>query len=110
MSRMFGRSLMSGARRRAILVIALLAFGLAQALAVAHASRHAGGDAGAPPAGHVQLCSDCASMLPLLAVAGGMSPPQSLAAPANDAPTAIAVRVPDDLRVVHSFQPRAPPR
>jgi hypothetical protein len=55
-------------RRRAFLLwVALLAFGLAQAIAFAHAAQHVGRDAGGLPGDHVQLCTDCASVLPLLA-------------------------------------------
>ena len=56
-------------RRGAVLLLALAAFGLAQAFAIAHASRHVGGDAAGLPANHAALCTDCASLLPLLAVA-----------------------------------------
>jgi hypothetical protein len=59
-------------RRNALLLIALVAFWFAQAMAVAHASRHAGGDAAGLPGDRAQFCTDCVSMLPLLAVAGGL--------------------------------------
>jgi uncharacterized membrane protein len=58
-------------RRGAIVLIALAVFLLAQAMAMAHASRHVGSDAAGLPGDHSQLCTDCATMLPLLAVAGG---------------------------------------
>jgi hypothetical protein len=64
---------LDGRRRSAILLVALVAFWLAQAMAIAHASRHVGSDAPGLPGDHSQLCTDCASMLPLLAVAGGLS-------------------------------------
>ncbi|HEX9207873.1 MAG TPA: hypothetical protein VF851_06530 [Steroidobacteraceae bacterium] len=63
---------LDGRRRSVILVVALVVFWLAQAMAIAHASRHVGSDAPGLPGDHGQLCTDCASMLPLLAVAGGL--------------------------------------
>ena len=61
----------NGRRRGTILVLALAVFWLAQAMAIAHASRHVGSDAAGLPGDHSQLCTDCATMLPLLAAAGG---------------------------------------
>ena len=97
-------------RRGAILLIALLAFGLAQAFAIAHASRHVGSAAPGLPADHAQLCTDCASLLPLLTVAGGLGAAIALARLAQQA------RVPCvEIRAVsltqhRAFRSRAPPR
>jgi hypothetical protein len=60
-----------GRRRGTIVLIALVVFWLAQAMAIAHASRHLGSDAPGLPGDHSQLCTDCASMLPVFAAAGG---------------------------------------
>jgi len=60
-----------GRPRGTILVLALVVFWLAQAMAIAHASRHFGSDAAGLPGDHSQLCTDCATMLPILAAAGG---------------------------------------
>lgn len=62
---------LGGRRRGTILVLALVVFWLAQAMAIAHASRHVGSDAAGLPGDHSQLCTDCASLLPVLALAGG---------------------------------------
>jgi hypothetical protein len=97
-------------RRGAVLLLALVAFWLAQALAVAHASRHVGGDAPGLPGDHAQLCTDCASMLPLLGVAGGLGAPLALAQPAPrvlDAPIVPGTVV---APVHRAFRSRAPPR
>jgi hypothetical protein len=59
-------------RRATLLWVALVAFCLAQAFAFAHATQHVGSDAAGLPGDHSQLCTDCASVLPLLAVAGGL--------------------------------------
>jgi hypothetical protein len=100
----------SGRRRHAILLVALVAFWLAQALAVAHASRHAGADSAGLPGDHSQLCTDCASMLPLLTLAGGVAAALALAAPV---PCTLVPRI--SFRPVAAtdrrpFQSRAPPR
>ena len=97
-------------RRSAILVVALVALWLAQALAIAHASRHAAADPPAVPADHAQLCTDCASMLPVLAVAGGLGAALALVGPAQH-----ALRATVEIRVVataphRAFRSRAPPR
>jgi hypothetical protein len=96
--------------RGAVLLLALVAFCLAQALAIAHASRHVGSDAPALPGDHAQLCTDCASMLPLLSVAGGLGAALALARPAQRALLPFveirAVAAP----VHRAFRSRAPPR
>ena len=97
-------------RRNALLLIALVAFWFAQAMAVAHAARHAGGDAAGLPGDRAQFCTDCVSMLPLLAVAGGLG-----AAVAFARPVSRSVRAPVAIRPVatafhYAFQSRAPPR
>ena len=97
-------------RRRAILLVALVAFWLAQAMAVAHASRHVGSDAAGLPGDHAQLCTDCASLLPLLAVAGGLGAAIALVRPARRVPSA-AIALPSGTAVSHrAFRSRAPPR
>ncbi|MCE3284591.1 MAG: hypothetical protein K0R70_847 [Steroidobacteraceae bacterium] len=97
-------------RRGAILLIALVAFWLAQALAFAHASRHVGSDAGGLPASHVALCTDCASMLPLLVVAGGIGATLALLLAARRAPLPRREIVGVDAAVHPAFRSRAPPR
>jgi hypothetical protein len=97
-------------RRSAILLVALVAFWLAQAMAIAHASRHVGSDAAGLPGDHSQLCTDCASMLPLLTLAGGLGLALALVRPVRDAvPPAVEIR-----RVAaaphRAFRSRAPPR
>ena len=94
---------------RAILLIALVAFWLAQALAIAHASRHIGSDAPGLPGDHAQLCTDCVSMLPLLSVAGGFSTVTALIVPPGKALLPII-----EIRAVtppihRAFRSRAPP-
>ena len=97
-------------RWRAILLVALVAFWLAQAMAVAHASRHVGSDAAGLPGDHAQLCTDCASLLPLLAVAGGLGAAIALVRPARRVPSA-AIALPSGTAVSHrAFRSRAPPR
>jgi hypothetical protein len=97
-------------RRRAILLVALVAFWLAQAMAVAHASRHVGSDAAGLPGDHAQLCTDCASLLPLLAVAGGLGAAIALVRPQRRVPSA-AIALPAGAPVSHrAFRSRAPPR
>ncbi|HET7202593.1 MAG TPA: hypothetical protein VFI92_04435 [Steroidobacteraceae bacterium] len=97
-------------RRSAILLVALVTFWLAQAMAVAHASRHLGADAPGLPGDHAQLCTDCASLLPLLCVAGGLGAALALLRPAR------RVLLPAvDVRAVslarhRAFRSRAPPR
>ena len=95
--------------RRAVLLVALVAFWLAQALAVAHASRHLGSDAPGLPGDHAQLCTDCASMLPLLSVAGGVGAAFAFAVPARQAILAV-VEIRAVTAAVHrAFRSRAPP-
>lgn len=97
-------------RRGAILLVALVTFWLAQAMAVAHASRHVGGDAPGLPGGHVQLCTDCASLLPLLVVAGGVGAALSLLRPARRLPfPVVAIRAVSPA-LHRAFRSRAPPR
>jgi hypothetical protein len=94
---------------RGLLLLALVAFWLAQALAVAHASRHVGGDAPGLPGDHAQLCTDCASMLPLLSVADGVGTAFVFAPPVRQALLPVveirAVTAP----VHRAFRSRAPP-
>src|SRR5215210_2231867 len=68
-------------RRRSILLVALVAFCLGQAMAIAHAARHVGDDAPGLPRDHAQLCTGCVSMLPLLTVAGGLGAALLIARP-----------------------------
>ena len=97
-------------RRGVILLVALVAFWLAQAMAIAHASRHVGSDAPGLPGDHSQLCTDCASLSPLLAVAGGLGAALVLLRPARRALLPVveirAVSVPH----YPAFRSRAPPR
>ena len=96
--------------RSAILLVVLVMFCVAQAMAVAHAARHWGSDAPGLPGDHSQLCTDCASLLPLTAVAGGVGAVVTLVRPAAREllpPVPIrAVAAPVALR----FRSRAPPR
>lgn len=94
---------------RAILLVALVAFWIAQALAVAHASRHVGNDAPGLPGNHAQLCTDCASMLPLLSVAGGVGTAFVFAPPARQAILPVVELRAITAPVRHAFRPRAPP-
>ncbi|MGI9247155.1 MAG: hypothetical protein ACR2I8_10735 [Steroidobacteraceae bacterium] len=96
--------------RAAILLFALLMFGLAQAAAIAHAARHWGSDAAGLPGDHSQLCTDCASMLPLLVVAGGLGAALALVGPAAQTSVPrVAIRcLAQALRL--PFRSRAPPR
>lgn len=97
-------------RRRAILLVALVAFGLAQVLAIAHAARHAGSDPGGPASnGHVQLCTDCASMLPLLVVAGAAGVALALLHPSGTVLLTAAASRPALAPVHRAFRSRAPP-
>jgi hypothetical protein len=97
-------------RRAALLWVALLAFCLAQAMAFAHASQHVGSDAGGLPGDHSQLCTDCASVLPLLAVAGGLGAALALARPASGFIPSMDVRPLVDAGFRGAFRSRAPPR
>jgi hypothetical protein len=109
---MFAGSLARQFRRRrsAILLIALVGFWLAQALAVAHASRHLGSDATGLPGDHAQLCTDCASMLPLLSVAGGVGSTLVFALPAPRITTPFVAVAAVVAPIARAFNPRAPPR
>jgi hypothetical protein len=99
-----------GRHRGAILLVALVALWLAQAASMAHAARHFGGDTQPLPAEHSQLCTDCASLLPMLAVAGGSGPALYLAEPARlRIDPASESRVADERHQV-GFRSRAPPR
>lgn len=96
--------------RSAILLVALVMFCLAQAMAVAHAAHHWGSDAPGLPGDHGQLCTDCASLLPLTAVAGGFGAVVTLARP-----VARELLLPAPFRAVTApvapaFRSRAPPR
>lgn len=94
---------------RALLLLALVAFWIAQALAVAHASRHIGNDAPGLPGDHAQLCTDCASMLPLLSVAGGVGTAFVFAPPVRQAILPV-VEIRAVAPPVHrAFHSRAPP-
>jgi hypothetical protein len=95
---------------RVITLLALLALFLGQSMAVAHAARHLGKDAPALPGTHVQLCTDCASLAPLLSVAGGSAPP--VFAPAECAAVMVsAVQGVCPAQPPHyAFRSRAPPR
>ena len=97
-------------RRGAILLVALVAFGLAQAMAVAHASRHVGGDAPGLPSNHAQLCTDCASLLPLLVVAGGAGAALALLRPARRVPSPTVALRAVSTAPHRAFRSRAPPR
>ena len=95
---------------RTILLVVLASFWLGQVLAVAHAARHAGGDAPGLPGHHAQLCTDCATTLPLLAVAGGAGTALTVPRLVADAPAALVESVVPG-RVPHpAFRSRAPPR
>lgn len=97
-------------RRAALLWVVLLVFCLAQAIAFAHATRHVGSDAGGLPADHAQLCTDCASALPLLAVAGGLGAALALASPVSACMPSMGDRRPVDAGFRGAFRSRAPPR
>jgi hypothetical protein len=98
-------------RRRAILLwVALVAFCLAQAIAFAHATHHVGRDAAGLPGDHAQLCTDCASVLPLLAVAGGVGLALALKRPASMAARPCAASPAAGAGCRGAFRSRAPPR
>ena len=97
-------------RRAALLWVALVAFCLAQAIAFAHATQHVGSDAGGLPGDHAQLCTDCASVLPLLAVAGGLGAALALLRPASVFLSSMGARQPVDAGFPGAFRSRAPPR
>jgi hypothetical protein len=97
-------------RRATLLWVALLAFCLAQAFAFAHATQHVGRDAAGLPGDHAQLCTDCASVLPLLAVAGGLGAAFALLRPASVSTSPIGARQPLGTGFYGAFRSRAPPR
>ena len=97
-------------RRGAVLLLALAAFWLAQAFAVAHASRHVGSDAAGLPANHAALCTDCASLLPLLAVAAVGGAALVLLRAARHAPLPARAAVTFAVASHLAFRSRAPPR
>jgi hypothetical protein len=103
-------SALDGRRRKAILLIALVAFWLAQAMAIAHASRHVGSDARGLPGDHSQLCTDCASMLPLLVVAGGVCAALFGATRFTSPLLPRVVLRPVQVAAHPAFRSRAPPR
>lgn len=97
-------------RRRAILFVALVAFGLAQALAIAHTARHARDDSPTlPGSAHTQLCTDCASLLPLLVVAGAAGVTLAIRRLAGTSILAAAASRPALAPVHRAFRSRAPP-
>ena len=97
-------------RRASLLWVALLAFCLAQAMAFAHATQHVGSDAAGLPGDHAQLCTDCASVLPLLAVAGGLGAALALVRPASVFISSMGARPPLGAGFRGAFRSRAPPR
>jgi hypothetical protein len=98
-------------RRRVLLLwVALAAFCLAQAIAFAHATQHVGSDAAGLPGDHAQLCTDCASVLPLLALAGGLGAALALLRPESVFLSYMGVRPPVDAGFPGAFRSRAPPR
>ena len=97
-------------RRGVVLLLALVAFGLAQAFAIAHASRHVGSDAAGLPANHAALCTDCASLLPLLAVAAVGGAALMLLRAARHAPLPARTTVIFAVATHPAFRSRAPPR
>lgn len=101
---------LNGSRRGSILVVALVVFCLAQAMAIAHAARHVGTDAAGLPGDHSQLCTDCATMLPLLAAAGGVCAALFAARGARLRVAPHTERAAPQLVVRTPFRSRAPPR
>jgi hypothetical protein len=99
-----------GRRRGTILVLALAVFWLAQAMAIAHASRHFGNDAAGLPGDHSQLCTDCATLLPILAVAGGACALLFGAARAKLRITPCLEACAPQFATLPAFRSRAPPR
>jgi hypothetical protein len=108
--RFAARRLPTPERRRAFLLwVALVAFGLAQAIAFAHATHHVGRDAGGLPGDHAQLCTDCATVLPLLAVAGGLGAALALLRPAPVFMSFLGAPQPASSGFRGAFRSRAPP-
>jgi hypothetical protein len=103
-------NLRSPPRRVALLWVALVAFCLAQAGALAHATQHVGRDAAGLPGNHAQLCTDCASTLPLLAVAGGLGAALALVRPVSIRLVSPRSWRPVIARCRGACRPRAPPR
>jgi hypothetical protein len=101
---------LGGRRRGTILVLALVVFWLAQAMAIAHASRHVGSDAAGLPGDHSQLCTDCASMLPVLVVAGGFCAALFVAIGATQRILPRAEVSTTQIAAHPAFRSRAPPR
>ena len=97
-------------RRGAVLLLALAAFWLAQAFAVAHASRHVGSDAAGLPANHAALCTDCASLLPLLAVTAVGGGALMLLRAARRTPLPAQATATVAVAPHPAFRSRAPPR
>lgn len=97
-------------RRGVILLVALATFWLAQAMAIAHASRHVGSDAPGLPGNHAQLCTDCASLVPVLVVAGGVGALLALALPVQHALLPIVEIRAVSVASPRAFRSRAPPR
>lgn len=94
---------------RALLLVALVAFGVAQALAVAHSARHVGSDAAGLPVHHTQVCSDCATLLPLLSVAAGAAAALVFGPAVREALLPAADRGLTAAPSHRAFRPRAPP-
>ena len=95
---------------RVITLLALLSLWLGQSMALAHTLRHVGRDAPGLPASHAQLCTECASLAPLLAVAGGSACPVFVPAQGT---TLLAPLAPDtnpEQALHYAFRSRAPPR
>jgi hypothetical protein len=97
-------------QRRVIALLALIALWLGQAMAVAHASRHVGADSNGLPGNHAQLCTDCASLAPLLAVAGGPAAPMLVPAQFGAVLIPAVVEAPAAQPARYAFRSRAPPR
>ena len=96
--------------RRVLTLLALVALWLGQAMAIAHASRHVGADPNGLPGTHAQLCTDCASLAPLLAVAGGPAAPILVPVQFDAVPVPALLEAPLAQPARHAFRSRAPPR
>jgi hypothetical protein len=110
MTGFFRRPSTADRRRATLLWVALVAFCLAQAIAFAHATQHVGSDAAGLPGDHAQLCTDCASVLPLLVVAGGLGAALALLRPAPVFMSSLGARQPAKAGFCGAFRSRAPPR
>jgi hypothetical protein len=104
----YGASVLILARRKPIVLLALLALFLGQSAAQFHALTHAGDRS--VPGTHAPLCSDCVSHAPLLAMGGAVTATVFAAVHAFAALRAGALRSPDCRTVHHAFRSRAPPR